>query len=180
MSHSSSRFRRPARDLLPPRVRRVGRELFGWRWFRGRDATLAVQARRATYECDVVLFAEPWADEALLHVAAARGDPHAVLLASGVVPYLPELHAFLDELVGRGLDWLGFHNLPLHDGEPDTVCVEIYDATYQVRFFNREKFLAHFAERYEVVRSYASVEVRPVGWSEYPSTGLLLRRKGLK
>jgi hypothetical protein len=88
------------------------------------------------------------------------------------------------EFVARRFDYLLFHKLPLHDSDPDYLRVEhvpplIYRASYPVWFFNRERFLAHFAGQYDVIWTYPSAAVWPVGLGEYPSTGLLLRRKGL-
>jgi putative methyltransferase (TIGR04325 family) len=276
MSEKISRMRRLARDLLPPAVRRWGRRVFGWHWFRGRyarwdeaqaqaqsydqpvilekvlAATQAVRAGRAAYERDSVLFDSSSADHpllaALLYVAAAdrgrldvldfggslgttfwqhrhflsslerlnwdiveqehfvaagrsnievagrpprffatiddaeRDRKHNVLLAAGVVHCLREPHGWIDGFVGRRFDYIILHNLPLHDGEADYLRVEhvpptIYRASYPVWFFNRERFLAPFRDGYEVVWEYPSTAVWPVGWGEYASTGLLLRRK---
>ncbi len=116
---------------------------------------------------------------------AEQSHRHNVLLASGVIHCLPEPYVFLEKLIASGPEYLIFHNLPLHDDRPDHLRVEhvppeIYEATYPVWFFNRQKFLGQLTAGYDVVHTYASSAVWPIGWSEYPSTGLLLRRKGTK
>jgi len=114
--------------------------------------------------------------------AAERACAHDVLLASGVVHCLPAPHAMLTDFAARALPWLILHNLPLHDDEPDYVMIEhvppdIYPATYPVWFLNRARFLAHFAAGYTVEQSYASTAIWDRGWQDYPSSGLMLRRR---
>ena len=113
---------------------------------------------------------------------AARDGGHDMLLASGVLHCLPDPHTWLDRWARTGPPVLLFHNLPLHDDGPDHVRIEhvppeIYPASYPVWFFNRAGFLGHFADHYDVARSYASTAVWPIGWRDYPSTGLMLRRR---
>ncbi len=116
-------------------------------------------------------------------VGEAEADGrHDLLLASTVVQYLPEPGAAIDDWIARGFPWLLFNNLPLHRGAPDRIAVQrvppsIYPASYPVWFFNRERFLERLAGRYDVVSEFAAEAVWPVGWSRYPSTGLLLRRR---
>ena len=55
----------------------------------------------------------------------------------------------------------------------------IYSASYPVWFFNRTGFLARLEPDYDIIREFASEAVWPVDFGMYPSTGLLLRRKGL-
>ena len=113
---------------------------------------------------------------------AAVAGAHDVLLASTTVQYLADPAAVITSWMDRGFPWLLFNNLPLHRDAPDRIAVQhvppdIYPASYPVWFFNRERFLARFDGRYEVVREFASEAVWPVGWRTYPSTGLLLRRR---
>ncbi len=114
-------------------------------------------------------------------VAAATG-PYDVLLASTTIQYLPAPAAAIEEWMDAGFPWLLFNNLPLHAGAPDRIAVQrvppsIYLANYPVWFFNRERFLARFDGRYDLVTEFVAEAVWPVGWRSYPSTGLLLRRK---
>jgi putative methyltransferase (TIGR04325 family) len=111
---------------------------------------------------------------------AEQAVAHQVLLASGVVHCLPDPHRFLDEFVSHRFQWLVFHNVPLHDDEPDYVMIEhvpphIYQATYPVWFLNRARFMAHFLRDYTVVQQYPSTAIWNRGWYDYPSTGLVLK-----
>jgi putative methyltransferase (TIGR04325 family) len=115
--------------------------------------------------------------------AEAAGG-HDVLLCSTALQYLEHPHATVEDWVERGWRFLLYNNLPLHRGRPDRLAVQhvppdIYPASYPVWFFNRERMLAHFASRYNLLAEYASEAVWPVGWSDYPSTGMLFERKDL-
>jgi putative methyltransferase (TIGR04325 family) len=110
---------------------------------------------------------------------------HDLLLCSTALEYLERPHATVDEWVERGWSFLLFNNLPMHHGRPDWLAVqhvppEIYPASYPAWFFNRERMLSHFTARYSLLTEYASEAVWPVGWREYPSTGLLFVRKDLR
>jgi putative methyltransferase (TIGR04325 family) len=115
-------------------------------------------------------------------IAAAEAEAsHHVLLASGVVQYLEAPDSTVAEWLEWRLPFLVFNNLPLHRRAPDRLTVQhvparIYAASYPVWFFNRERFLVRFEGRYEIIREFASEAVWRVGWREYRSSGLLLRR----
>lgn len=270
----SIRIRSVIAQSLPPRLKQRLRGMFGWRWFRGDyatwadacgasagygdaaiigrvlDATLEVQAGRAAFERDGVVFPKHAPDEALMtglgrvrdemggrlrvldfggslgstywrhrarwsacsdflwdiveqpafveegrrHLAdtplrfyfdvheAEAADRHDVLLCSGVLQYLENPGQMLAGWNRLKIPFLLLNNLPLHDGPPDRIRVQhvppsIYPASYPVRFFNRDAFLARLAPEYEIVMEFASEAVWPVGWSLYPSTGMLLKRR---
>ncbi len=112
--------------------------------------------------------------------AEAQG-PHDVLLASGVVQYLETPHDTVADWLERRVPFLIFNNLPVHAGAPDRLTVQhvppsIYAASYPVWFFNRERFLTLFRGRYDLLREFPSEAVWRLGWREYRSSGLLLRR----
>lgn len=116
-------------------------------------------------------------------VRAAQGaSQHTMLLASGLLQYLEDPFSELREWMDEGFAWLIINNLPLHLRAPDRIALqrvppEIYRASYPVRFFNRERFLACFEGRYDIVAEFASEAVWLVDRRNYPSTGLLLRKK---
>jgi putative methyltransferase (TIGR04325 family) len=98
----TARLTRLAKRMLPAPVRRMFRAMFGWRWFDGPyatwsdaqsvcsgyndpaivqrvlDSTVAVQAGRAAYERDGVLFSDPLPEpgliESLGHIAKTAAD----------------------------------------------------------------------------------------------------------
>lgn len=113
---------------------------------------------------------------------AERAQRHNLLLSAGTVQYLEQPGQFLDELCGRNFEYLLFNNLPLQRSGPDVVRVqhvppEIYAASYPVWFFNRGAFLRRLEPAYALVQEFASEEVWPLRWRDFPSTGLLLKRK---
>ena len=113
---------------------------------------------------------------------AEAADRHDVLLCSGVLQYLENPGDMLVEWSRLRIPFLLLNNLPLHDGAPDRIRVQhvppsIYPASYPVRFFNRDAFLAKLAPEYEIVMEFASEAVWPMGWRMYSSTGILLRRR---
>jgi putative methyltransferase (TIGR04325 family) len=114
--------------------------------------------------------------------AAGEFGPHDVLLASTSLQYLEAPHAMLTNWMTRGWPWILLNNVPLHEALPDRIAVQrvppqIYPASYPVWFFNRERFLATLSGNYEIASEFRSEAVWPVGWRQYPSTGLLLSRK---
>jgi putative methyltransferase (TIGR04325 family) len=114
--------------------------------------------------------------------AAEAAGPHDVLLVSTTVQYLEDPGAAVAGWRDQKFTWLLFNNVPLHVGAPDRIAVqrvpaEIYPASYPVRFFNREKFLAPLAADYRIAAEFAGEAVWPVGWRRYASTGLLLERR---
>lgn len=114
--------------------------------------------------------------------AAEAAERHDLVLASTVVQYLESPEAALEEWMACGVRFILLNNLPLHEGAPDRIAVqrvppEIYAASYPVRFFNRELFLARFHGCYDLVSEFPSEAIWPVGWRRYRSTGLLWRRK---
>lgn len=113
--------------------------------------------------------------------AAEAAGAHDVLMASTSLQYLAEPHETVDRWMAREFAWLLFNNLPLHADAPDRIAVqrvpaEIYPGSYPVWFFNRERFLARFEGRYDMVLEFPGEAVWRVGARRYPSTGLLLRR----
>lgn len=113
--------------------------------------------------------------------AAAEERSHDVLLCSCVLQYLEEPFRFLDEWRRLQVPHLVLNNLPLRRRGPDCLRVQvvppsIYNASYPVWFFNREKFLKRALVGYDLVKEFDSEAVWPVGWRMFKSTGLWLKR----
>ncbi|WP_438480188.1 methyltransferase, TIGR04325 family [Oleiharenicola lentus] len=139
------------------------------------EQSIFVQAGRREFANTPLRFFESIA-------AAEAAGPHDVLLCSTTLQYLEDPAAVFREWKSYRWPWLLLNNLPLHVHEPDRLRVQhvppsIYPASYPVWFFNREQLLARLAPDYELVREFPSEAVWPVGWGQYPSTGLLLKRK---
>jgi putative methyltransferase (TIGR04325 family) len=115
-------------------------------------------------------------------IAAARdAHEHDVCLLSTVVQYLEKPHEFIDEILRESFPFLLLNNLPLQAQLQDRVTVqhvppEIYPASYPVWFFERERFLSHFAANHRVVLEFASSAEWSVEGESFPSTGILLER----
>lgn len=110
---------------------------------------------------------------------ACSVQDYDVVLASGVIQYLPDPDTVINAWMRRRFPMLLFNNLPLHD-RADRIAVQyvppsIYSASYPVRFFDRERFLRRFDGQYILERQFESEAVWPMRWREFPSTGLLLR-----
>jgi len=134
-----------------------------------------VQAGREYVEDDVLHFYSSIYD-------AGGASDHDVILASGVINYMPRPQDTVSEFSRSRVPFVLLHNLALHDLEPDYVMIqhvppEIYTASYPIWFLNRDKFLSEIQESYSILRSYPSSAVWNRGWSDYPSTGMLLKRR---
>lgn len=127
------------------------------------------------------------AEDGTLHffesvAAANKASGHDVILASGCLQYLENPRATVGAWIQEGWTWILLNNLPLHDARADRLAIQrvppdLYRASYPVWFFNRDGFLKLFGDAYEVAAEFSSEAVWPVGWKEYRSTGLLLRKR---
>lgn len=116
-------------------------------------------------------------------VEAEGAGAHDVLLCSCVLQYLEKPEGILAEWRELRVPYLLLYNLPLHAVGPTRLRVQhvppsIYSASYPVWFFNRGEFLALVQADWELVDEFPSEAVWPVDGGMYPSTGLLLKRKG--
>ena len=111
-----------------------------------------------------------------------RANRYSVVLCSNALQYLEYPLQLLDEFAGMGAPNLVINGLPLHRDRPDRIRVQrvpptIYEASYPVRFFNRDGFLRRIAPQWSVQREFVSEAVWFVDGRDYPSTGLWLRRR---
>jgi len=79
-----------------------------------------------------------------------------LVLISGSVQYLPQPHLFLKQLADYNFNFLVFDRTAFHHGTEDRLTLqivppEIYEASYPSWFFNRDKFMAHFSEKYQLI-----------------------------
>src|SRR5437899_147469 len=85
-----------------------------------------------------------------------------VVLLSGVVQYLEDPHAFLEDLLGKRIKYLIFDRTPLVTGRSrDILAVQrvpkqIYDASYPVWIFDSKKFVSHFEAKYDLLEEFES------------------------
>ena len=94
-----------------------------------------------------------------------HGDGIDVLLLSAVIHYLPDPHAMLDRMVGWKPRHVVVDRTPILpvSAVKDTLALQtvsaiIYPAKYPVWFFERKRFLSHFAPAYTTVEQFDSMD----------------------
>ncbi len=90
--------------------------------------------------------------------AAVKPD---VLILSGVIQCLEEPHALLTEFLRAPWRLIVLDRVALHAGTRDRLTVQkvpssIYRASYPAWFFQQERLMAHFAQRYRCVAEFAN------------------------
>lgn len=96
----------------------------------------------------------------------AESAPNAVLL-SGVVQYVPEPYALLEQVRGVGADVIVHSRTAFSLTDKDRITVqkvspEIYPASYPAWFLSRKRFYGIFQDRYELVATFPGSEGRYV------------------
>jgi putative methyltransferase (TIGR04325 family) len=96
-------------------------------------------------------------------------EPDVILLSS-VIQYLSSPNCFINDVIGRGFDYIIIDRTPFLRGcrivprlSPDLLTIQIvppsiYDASYPAWFFDEDKFLGHFRGRYKVLADFDSFE----------------------
>jgi putative methyltransferase (TIGR04325 family) len=87
--------------------------------------------------------------------------PNHTLLLSSVLQYLDDPYASIDSFIEKGfsfilIDRTSFIYSPNERITIQKVPPEIYQASYPCYFFNEEKFLKKFGEKYEVLAEFPS------------------------
>lgn len=90
--------------------------------------------------------------------------PDAILLSS-VLQYLERPYDLLEKIFSSGFEFILVDRTPLLEKGEERIAVqtvprEIYDASYPVRFFNREKFLSRFSKGYELMAEFEALSGR--------------------
>jgi len=93
--------------------------------------------------------------EALIHI------PNPTLLLSSVLQYLEDPYSSIDSFLEKGFSYIlidrtSFIYSPSERITIQKVPPEIYSASYPCYFFNEEKFLNKFSEKYEVLADFPS------------------------
>lgn len=84
-----------------------------------------------------------------------------VILLSGVIQYLPDPYAFLENLVKYNFDYIVFDRTPFIEGCKERLTVQkvdpkIYEASMPAYFFNQDKFLSYLTEFYDFLGGFES------------------------
>jgi putative methyltransferase (TIGR04325 family) len=94
--------------------------------------------------------------------ALATGE-YDVLLLSGVLQYLPDPHRVLNQLLSHRVPFVLLDRTALHAGPSDRLTVQrnpasIYPASYPAWFFNEERLLFHFQNKYDLVFAFEGAD----------------------
>jgi putative methyltransferase (TIGR04325 family) len=107
--------------------------------------------------------------------------PDTILLSS-VIQYLEKPYELLADVVARGFTCILFDRTAFLEHGDDRITVqkvppEIYPASYPAWFFNREKFLRFFDDRYELMAEFDSFESFRLHDQTAQDKGFIFRRK---
>ncbi len=94
-------------------------------------------------------------------------DTHPqVILLSSVLQYIPNPYELLEKLPALPCDALILDRTPFYNGARDWLCVQhvpvqLYQATYPVWIFSKERFLAHLRQHWDVMAEFPSLDELP-------------------
>jgi putative methyltransferase (TIGR04325 family) len=107
-----------------------------------------------------------------------------VVIASGVLQYLPDPWGTLQELARAGADYLFIDRTNFKTGPGDRLTVQhvpewIYKASYPCWFFSREKFDAWVTQsQYETIAEFKALDWLELKGEQVSALGFILRRSG--
>ncbi|WP_338791053.1 methyltransferase, TIGR04325 family [Bernardetia sp. MNP-M8] len=83
----------------------------------------------------------------------------SVLIVSSVIQYLENPYLWIDKILSYNFEYIIFDRTAFVADTSERLTVQqvhepIYEASYPTWFFNEEKFLQQFSEKYELVTSY--------------------------
>lgn len=84
-----------------------------------------------------------------------------VLLLSSVIQYLDEPHEWIEKLVAYNIPYLIIDRTSFIENDSDVACLQhippyIYEASYPGWFFEKEKFIKHFQDKYHILGNFDS------------------------
>jgi len=105
-----------------------------------------------------------------------------VALLSGVLQYLPEPYALLDELIASEIPYIIIDHTPFSKNEEDRITVQqvpasIYAASIPLRIFGQESLLKILRDSYEVLARFDSSYGSAISNDfEFSYGGMILRK----
>lgn len=106
-----------------------------------------------------------------------------VVIASGVLQYVPHHHDVLVEFARRDIEYVIIDRTPTVAGTQDVIARQfvssrVVDASYPARLFTKKSLLAPLADRYDIIAEFDAVD-RPMGGlrRRVDFKGFLLERK---
>ena len=117
-----------------------------------------------------------------LDECTASRHPDIILLSS-VIPYVEHPYKLLEMVLAYGFEFIIFDRTPLLAEGDDRILVQkvpagIYPASYPAWMLNRKKFLALFAEKYEMINEFDALAGSvDLGDTQANDRGFLFRKK---
>lgn len=102
-----------------------------------------------------------------------------VLLLSSVLQYIEKPYELLDEILKYDFEFVIFDRTPFSLNSQDTIKLQvvppsIYNASYPCWFFDFDKLVAYFEEKYKLIEVFDSLDGKN---SEYEFKGFIMRKK---
>ncbi len=106
----------------------------------------------------------------------------AAILFSSVIQYLEKPYDLLKDVQAEGFTHIIFDRTAFLAKGDDRITVQkvppkIYPASYPAWFFNREKFLEFFAEKYDMIAEFDSFESFPLEDQTAQDKGFIFQKK---
>jgi putative methyltransferase (TIGR04325 family) len=111
-----------------------------------------------------------------------REQKSNAILLSSVLQYVEKPYDLIQEIIGKGLQYVLFDRTPFLEKADDRITIqkvppEIYPASYPAWFFNLEKFLDSFSRDYELIEEFDSFESFALGRVLARNKGFIFLRK---
>ncbi len=82
-----------------------------------------------------------------------------VIFFSGLIQHVADPYALLEKVINKGFKYIIFDRTPFFEKEKDRIFIQkvdpkIFNASYPIRIFNREKFLRRFHGKYRLIAEF--------------------------
>lgn len=99
-----------------------------------------------------------------LETCLKESNPNSILM-SGVIQYLEKPYELLDKIIGLNLEYIIIDRMPFLFKGADRLTIQkvdpkIYNASYPCWFFNKNKFLDNFKDKYEMIAEFKALAGR--------------------
>lgn len=94
----------------------------------------------------------------LIHASEKNGFPDVIILSS-VLPYLEKPYETLENILKNNFDYIIIDRTPFMVDKSERIAIQnvppyIYSASYPAWFFNRDKFLNYFSNKYKLLAEF--------------------------
>jgi len=115
---------------------------------------------------------------------ALAGEKPDVLIVSSVIQYLPKPFEMIEKFLSSGIEYIVFDRTSFLAGTDHKIAIQkvkpsIYEATLPIWFFNYEKFLRQFTDKYDLVEEFPAYIASKYEVEGIPGgdRGFILKRK---